>query len=363
MSNFDEALERFHLAGLEYSNGLSNHGPMGIEALEGLRHQALIPAFLDLYVPRLPPAEPGTAIDPAAEESALGRAEWGADWVATYDAKLARGDWRAVLSNALPTLLPGMFAAAGHGMLRTVHAVRSLEREDSPLRRRELARGLAHWSARFQRLPGLPGSQPGPLDSLSAFFESLPQIGTETTRGTLFFQAARALEDERAFRRAVEGVARPAAGEEVAFLRSLCLAGCQLYLARPDARIAYVHAVTIPSGLETLQPYIEDPDQRTLAALCALQCVAAIHAIQEPGDTPGAEPGEVPGEVPDEEVRSVSRDWNEIRYRAACSIQEHAIKMAEACFRQDQASPDPAYALAAADAAVRLEGTRSAGGC
>lgn len=355
MSNFDEALERFHLAGLEYSNGLANHGPMGIEALEGLRHQALIPAFLDLYVPRLPPAEPGTAIDPAAEESALGRAEWGADWVATYDAKLLRGDWRAVLSNALPTLLPGMFAAAGHGMLRTVHAVRSLEREDSPLRRRELARGLAHWSARFQRLPGLPGSQPGPPVSLGEVFEALPQIGTEATRGALFFEAARALEGHAAFQRAIESVARPSAGDEGAFLSALCLAGCQLYLARPDARIAYVHAVTIPSGLATLLPYAEDPDQRTVAALYALQSVAAIHAIQEPAA--GAAP------EPDEEVRSVAQDWNEIRYRAACSIQEHAIKMAEACFRQDQASPDPTYPLAAADAAVRLEGTRSAGGC
>ena len=48
MSNFDEALERFHRADFEYSGGLASHGPMAAEALESLGHQALIPAFLDL---------------------------------------------------------------------------------------------------------------------------------------------------------------------------------------------------------------------------------------------------------------------------------------------------------------------------
>ena len=62
-------------------------------------------------------------------------------------------------------------------------------------------------------------------------------------------------------------------------------------------------------------------------------------------------------------VRALAENWDEIRYRAACSIQEHAIKMVEACFRVDAGKPDPIFRLAAADAALRLEGTRSAGDC
>ena len=92
MSNFDEALERLHLVDLEYAGGLANHGPMGVEALEALGHQALIPAFMDLYVPRLPVAVPGTPMDERACEDALGRIERRGDWVATWEARLERGD-------------------------------------------------------------------------------------------------------------------------------------------------------------------------------------------------------------------------------------------------------------------------------
>ncbi len=46
----------------------------------------------------------------------------------------------------------------------------------------------------------------------------------------------------------------------------------------------------------------------------------------------------------------------EIRYRAACSLDDHAVKLAEACLREDALSPDPALRLAAADAALHLGG-------
>jgi hypothetical protein len=46
----------------------------------------------------------------------------------------------------------------------------------------------------------------------------------------------------------------------------------------------------------------------------------------------------------------------EIRYRAACSLDDHAVKLAEACLREDAAAPDPILRLAAADAALHLGG-------
>jgi len=353
VSNFDEALERFHLGDQEYSGGLSNHGPMGAEALESLGHQALIPAFLDLYVPRLPPALPGRVLSEGEADASLGDVGRMADWVASFEARLAGGDWREVVAASLPELLPGLFAAAGHGFLRTAHAVRSLEREDSPLRRRELARGLGYWSARFQSLPGLPGSRAGTRRPLAQVLADWPLVGEAAAREGLIFEAVRRLEGEPAFARAVEAVPAPDEAGFDDFLGELCREAAGLYLAHPERRIAYVHGVTIPSALRLLRAWLA-PAEAGRAALFALQAVAAIHSIYgEPGVS----------REPDAEVEQTARSWDEVRYRAACSIQEHAIKLAEACWREDRIRPDPVFPLAAADAAIRLEGRRGAGGC
>jgi Questin oxidase-like len=369
LTNLDEALERFHLADLEYGGGLANHGPMGAEALESLGHQALIPAFVDLYVPRLPPAETGDVMSESEADSALGRIERRSDWVASFEVRLAAGDWRVVLSEVLPDLLPGLFAAAGHGFLRTVHAVRMLEREDSPLRRRELARGLAYWCARYQRLPGLPGSladrdadsnaDPDFRQSLDDFFEGLPCVDEAQVRVGFFFESVRRLDSVAAFSRAIEAMSPPRDAGADAFLAALCRKSAALYCAHPEARIAYVHAVTLPAAMRDLLDYLEPAGgHRGLAALYALQSVAALHAIH--GDREKSVPLET---AFDDEVRETAENWDEIRYRAACSIQEHAIKMTEACMRSDRMDPDPIFRLAAAEAALRLEATRTTVGC
>ncbi len=351
MSNLDEALERFALGDLEYGGGLANHGPMAAEALESLGHAALIPALLDVYAPRLAPAEKGSPLSESEAESALGRIERRADWVATFEARLAEGDWRAVVAGVLPDRLPGLFAGAGHGLLRTAHAVRALERQDDPLRRGELARGLAYWSARYQSLPGLPGSlSPQPGGSLEGFFAELPCLESAPARDELFFVAARRLEGLPSFARAIDRMPRPEAGRVESFLVTAARLGAGLYRAHPEARIAYVHAVTLPVGLLDLLPHL-DEEQQVVAALFAVQAVAALHALH------GARGEAVPA---DDEVASTAESWDEIRYRAACSIQEHAIKMVDACLRLDRLAPDPIHRLVAADAALRLEGSRFA---
>jgi len=361
LTNLDEALERFHLADLEYAGGLANHGPMGAEALECLGHQALIPAFLDLYVPRLPPAGKGRSMTELEAESALGRIERRADWVATLDARLEGGDWRAVLSVMLPDLLPGAFAGAGHGLLRTAHAVRCLEREDSPLRRRELARGLAYWCARFQRLPGLPGSRPTGGSTIDGFFVELALVRETRARGGFFFDAVRRLDTFPEFASAIESISRPAEERVETFLETLCVRAARLYCVHPESRIAYVHVLTLPVALGGLLPYLDstaDPKARGQAALYVLQAVAALHCVF--GDRDGSEETEAER---DREVLETSKSWDEIRYRAACSLQEHSIKMAEACLRADRSAPASIYRIAAADAALRIEGARGAGGC
>ena len=369
MSNLDEALERFHIADLEYAGGRANHGPMAAEALESIGHQALIPALVDLYAPRLLPAEKGRLLLDAEElVAARGRPERRADWVATFEARLEREDWRALVRRVVPDLLPGLFASAGHGLLRTAHAVRGLEREDSPLRRRELARGLASWAAREQTLPGRPGARARAADrsrGLAAFFEALPRSDGGAGGDELFVEAARRLDADRDFRASIEAAPTPAEGAEVeAWLVELARVGAGLYLAHPGARIAYAHAVTLPVALRELVPLLGAEPARAGAGY-VLQAVAALHTLSGGGGGQGgsARAGPAAAESAGAELDPSTESWDEIRYRAACSIQEHAIKLAEACWRLHAVTPDRVFRLAAADAALRLEGSRSAGGC
>jgi hypothetical protein len=360
VSNLDEALERFHLSDLEYAGGYANHGPMGAEALESVGHQALIPAFLDLYAPRLPPATPGAALDPSELAAARGESTRRSDWVATFEARLTQGDWRALLREVLPGLIGGLFASAGHGLLRCAHAVRSLEREDNPLRRRELARALAAWEARYQSLPGVPGSRsssPGSAGELAGFFASLPLLGEASSREGLFFEIARRLDDFAPFAEAIDAAPVPTTNAALdEWLSALVRVGATLYLAHPEARIAYVHGVTLPAAWRVLVPLLDD-ETALRGAAAVLQCVAALHSLfGERGE--GDEAPE-----PDAEVAATAESWDEIRYRAACSLEEHAIKMVEACWREDHPTSDGVLRLAAADAALRLEPRKGTWGC
>jgi hypothetical protein len=337
---------------------------MAVQALVDLGHQALIPAFVDRYVPRLPLARAGRRLSADERPTAFGNDDRAADWVATFEDDLAQGDVSAVLGSALPALLPGLFAAAGHGLLRTVHALRALEQEDSPLRRRELARGLAYWTARFARLPGMPGRAGGSRsargaagsgadDSLAAL-AVLPVLSPPPEPGETFVHASERLAGFRPFVEAVEGVVLPSDAAVDGFLARLARAGARLYVDRPMARVAFAHAITIPAAARWLAARLPDADPRRRLAGYAFQAVAALAALY--GGPPEPDP-------PDEEVRQAAQSWDEIRYRAACSLEEHAIKVAEACLREDRASPDPVLRLAAADAALRLDGSRSAARC
>ena len=359
VSNFDEALERFHLGELEYAGGLANHGPMGAEALERLGHQALIPAFLGLYAARLPRAEPGRAMSESEEAAAFGQMSRAADWVATYEGRLEQGDWRSVVETFVPKLIPGLFAGAGHGFLRVAHAVRSLEREDSPLRRNELARGLAYWSTRFQRLPGRLGvgtSRPGAaLDQIDGW----PLVNEVDARQGFFFESIRRLDRFPAFSQAIEALAWPGFAELDEFLSHLCRVAASLYLGHPSLRIAYVHALTIPSAARLVAPYLSERDACYLAS-AVFQSTVAMHSIF---GTHGGEPATDDPDNTDDEVERVAESWDEIRYHAACSLQEHAIKMVEACFREDQVREDPIFRRAAADAALKIDGRGRAAEC
>ena len=290
MTDLDQALERFHRCGFEYRDGVPNYGPMAVEALEALGHGALVTGLLDVYLPRLSTRAHGEPLADDRRASALGGFSGAGEWLATYERDLLDGDWRAILSISLETLLDGVAGPAVHGMIRTAHATRGLEGEDNEHRRRELAFGLAYWSARYQ--PNAPQTR----------------------------------------------LAEGDAGDALAIA---CLSGAERYLASPDARSAYSIGVIGPSALRILAPY------------CSTENLArALLGVLE--SCPGTDGTASATPDTDPEVARCAEDLDEIRYRAACSIQEHAITMAEACLREDSVNSHSTLRYAAADAALRL---------
>src|SRR5882757_8075740 len=123
----DEGLSRLAATGPEYRGGLSNHGPMAAEALVRLGRADAVEHWLDGYLKRLDgPPRPADRITDETWRDALGRLNRVADWEAYLGAQLAEEPWRDVLARWWPRLLPGVAAAATHGIIRTSHAARSL---------------------------------------------------------------------------------------------------------------------------------------------------------------------------------------------------------------------------------------------
>jgi hypothetical protein len=352
MSELDPALRRLQETGLEYGGGLANHGPMAAEALETLGHEALVPAFVDVYLPRLAERREGTPIDEADRSDALGNGA-DADWVATFLEALENVAWRDLLARWLPGLVPGLFAAATHGALRTAHAVRAVERRETPVRIREVAFGLAYWASRFHPLPGSPGATPEPGHGPAALLAALATV-PEPERAYGFFDAAVGVLEGRADFAAGLACLDLDAAPPGDLISELCATAAGLYLAHPERRIAYAHCVTAPSAVRLLAPHLPAGSLRT-AVGHAVQAVAALHATH--ALRPASE-----APAPDPETLRLAEHPAEIRYRAACSAEEHAIKLAEACLREDAIRPDPRLRLAAADAAVAIGASAGARG-
>jgi hypothetical protein len=115
-----------------------------------------------------------------------------------------------------------------------------------------------------------------------------------------------------------------------------------MYLAHSSDLIAFVHAVTAPSALRLLLPYLAETDAR-LAARYAWQACAALYAWYATSSPPFPTPFEPPSE---------SRDT--LIDRAIAARGAHTIKFTEACLREYAINPHPVYLVAARDIAERV---------
>jgi hypothetical protein len=326
--------------GPEYRGGLSNHGPMGAEALVTMGRPDVVMPWVERYRNFLQkPPSAGNPIVAGEWREALGEPRRVGDWTEFFERELAGAPWQEVLGTWLDRLAPGLVGAAAHCLIRVGHVVRQLELAETPERLGELARGLGYWAARFTLLPGKPagGGESGPAGAIEAV-ELLPR--SLRNGGRLITDQMMALKEFPPFT-GVINKADPARGAPD-FLSELTRVFAEVYLQNTDKMIGFVHALTGPSALRLLAPYVK-PASRPAASLYAWQAAAGIYATM-------AAKRFVP--TPENAARTDS-SVDDLVDRAVTNGDTHVIKFTEACLREWKVNPDPAYLAAARDLTER----------
>ena len=337
MTALDEALLSLSATDAEWHGGLSNHGPMCVEALHVLGHDDAIGPWLDRYRPRLeaPSRSHYESISEANWADALGDIRRLGDWNTYFTRALDNGDHGGVLATWLPRLGPGLMAAATHGPIRAAHAVRAFEEHPTAPRRAELAAGLGYWAARYQPFRFAP--KPRGTLSMTDALARMPLVPPAERHPSLIFEQVKAVGRLDGFEEAVDGATpAPTVPADVA-LDGVIEAGARAYLACPrGAEIAFIHTITGPAALRLLLPYLPDDRARAAAVAQAWLVVAAIDAAYADGPPFAGE------------VAQPNAGWDELAAAAVEDGDEHAIKLVETCRREHRRNDASAFLAAAA---------------
>jgi hypothetical protein len=335
----DGVLERFAKTGPEFEGGLSNHGPMASEALVALGRPDAVEPWAEAYARRLEEHPQERArIEPREWRAALGDARRAGDWTAFFGRELAQAPWPALLDTWVARLAPGIMAAATHGVIRTAHAVRALDGDETPQRLHELAEGLGYWAALYQELP----RRKAPQRDLR-IGEALSQVqridDAQRTR-FLIFDQVRVL-DEESFGGAIELVTP---GDPDRFISEITAVFARQLIANSrGSTIAFVHTVTAPAAVRILAPHLS-PRTTKAALRYTWQACAAMYAAYGRVDA-----GAVRMEYDPEPF-----DRDDLVDRAIATQDEHAIKFTEACLREHKLTGDAIFPIAAANVVERM---------
>jgi hypothetical protein len=352
----DEAYERLHATGPEFDGWLSNHGPMAAEAMVRHGHAGQVHRWLDGYMARLEEFPRRSGPIGAGWQDALGDPRRIADWTAYFVREITEQPWRQVLETWWPRLLPGVAAAATHGVIRVGHAVRALTQDgEDDEHLTELAHGLAYWAARWQPVPGTPAESlgitthtpagiPAPAGlAITDALAAVPRIADQT--GGIRDRLGQ-LTELPGWHAALTAPQIPASPEELGpWLAGLVDAATTRYLLYGHGNgVMLVHSATAPNAILRTLPAL---DQQLWApsVTAAWAAVAALTSIYAPAD-PAARTA-----LPDSP--SGPQAAEEAFARAVEHGDEHVIKFADTAADVFARTGDPG-ALAAAIRATHL---------
>lgn len=231
----------------EYQDQLSSHLPMALQALHSLgASPQRMQAFYASYAKRFDGMHVIAVAQPVADWRSLrGQLDTYPALLASMRALVARDGVHATLRALLPDLLPGVAAAAFHGLIRTAHAVQSGHAG-------EVATALAYWAWRWQ--PLAPAQVPAVRKPLSAWSEALvrdaqvwrtdgPLISIrmdQATQGAVYQSLADVLQSFADLQSAIASLAALAA---------------ERYVASPNFTV--LHMITGMRAMRVLLPWIE----------------------------------------------------------------------------------------------------------
>lgn len=352
----DEAYQRLHATGPEFDGWLSNHGPMAAEAMVRRGHADGVHLWLDGYMRRLEEFPRGSGPIGSAWQQALGDPRRIADWTAYFRREVTEQPWPQALDTWWPRLLPGVAAAATHGVIRVGHAVRALTEDGEDADHlTELAHGLAYWAARWQPVPGTPPAKPFPVTvagqpaeaaaTALAALASVPRIADQS--GGIRERLTR-LAELPGWPAALAAPQIPASAEALrSWLAGLVDAAAVRYLRYGHGEgIMLVHSATAPSAILRALPSL---NRRLWApsVAAAWAAAAALTAVYAPA-APAA-----PTELPDPPAGPQAAQ--ETFARAVEHGDEHVIKFADTAADVHARTGNP-DALAAAVRAAQLIG-------
>lgn len=336
----DEALGLMAGSGPEFGGGSgANHGPMAADALVSLGRAAAVVPWVETYRTRLIPRPSGSRRITAQNfREALGQRDRLGDWLVFFRREVSEAAWREVLATWVPRLAPGLVAVLYHGLIRVGHAARGLAVRDNALRRNELADGLAYWAAYSLQLPETRSASPRTRrPSLALTDVPLVPAVERVTRGNIRDRLAPVLRLD-AFRSVADLAVPDADGAGYLSDLTATFAGIVAGGAPPGAFINMLHGVTGPAAIRLLLPHVAPETQRVLLRY-GWQAGAALVSAFGSGPAPAAVTAVPFGDLVD---------------RAVASGDEHAIKLTEACLRENALAPNPFFGAAARVAIDRL---------
>ena len=346
----DEVLVKIHHTSPLWAEHLANHAPMAAESLTRLGRADAIADFYAGYRGHLDEWPlPASAALPDWHEQ-LGQRSAVAALVGHFQHRIEDDGVEPVLRAVVPTLLAGILAGSLHGLLRLSHAVRSWQRVDSELRRREVATALGYWAAEYAPLAGDVGSDAIDGNDAVTALRGLSPLPAAMYVDGIITERAQASEGSPKFLHEVRAVQLDAWSVSRT-LSELCGVAADLMLATEDrrCRFAYLHALTGSSALRVLLPLLDDSEQRR-ALLHHWHAVAAIHCMCAGSPAPSSA-ASTSGELPPSRV---NRDA--LVSLAVGSLDDHAIKVTAAALQEFALSDNVqllraawCYAAAAAD--------------
>ena len=357
----DEAYERFHTTGPEFDDGLSNHGPMAVEAMVRHGHDGEVHAWIDWYQDRLEDLPRG--ITPVTNEDwgeALGDVKRLGDWTTFMLREVQLHPWRDLLAEWWPRLLPGIAASATHGVIRLGHSVRALQAEEAKLadqtsgpsialtdgpRIAEFAHALAYWAARWKPLNVQTPAPPRTgLTDPSTALAAIPGVSEQS--GNVSHRLGQ-LSDTPGWSTALSTLRTPDSPQQVPQLLADVIDAAVLdYLVHGHGKpVMLVHASTAPTAVLRTLPAL--PESLWIPSLdAAWLATAAITAAYRNTD---ATPDEIT------EALALTGDPYETFDRAVRHRDEHVVKLADAALDSYARTNDP-RTLAAATRATLLIG-------